>query len=150
MTTVEEQFTIKIRDKEYSVSIKKIDSRKYIVKIGNKTYEVEVSRKGIEIPNIQSKRLTSLDSRSIPTSVAAAKVVGEGHLIRTSIPGRIMKVLVRPGDRVERQTVVALLESMKMQLEIRAGRRGVVKKVLVKPGDVVNVNDVIAVVEPES
>ena len=56
-------------------------------------------------------------------------------------------MLVKPGDSVEPATVVLTLESMKMELEVRAGRRGRVKEVLVKPGDSVRTGQPIITLE---
>jgi biotin carboxyl carrier protein len=63
------------------------------------------------------------------------------------IPGRVLKVLAKPGDTVTKGTVVLTLESMKMEIEIYAHKEGVIKEILVKPGDVVNAGDTLAIIE---
>jgi biotin carboxyl carrier protein len=57
------------------------------------------------------------------------------------MPGRVISILVRPGDRVSEGDEVCVVEAMKMEQSIRATRDGVVKAVHVKPTDPVKAND---------
>ena len=50
------------------------------------------------------------------------------------MPGAVLEVLVREGDRVERNQTVVVIESMKMELVIAVPRNGVVRRVSVVPG----------------
>jgi 3-methylcrotonyl-CoA carboxylase alpha subunit len=58
------------------------------------------------------------------------------------MPATVVRILVKPGDAVEEGDVLIALEAMKMELPIRAPRKGVVKAVhcreseLVQPGHV--------------
>ncbi len=53
------------------------------------------------------------------------------------MPGKILELYVKPGDKVELGNVVAVLEAMKMENEITSTVDGVVKALKVKPGDTV-------------
>ena len=50
------------------------------------------------------------------------------------MPGKIVKVLVAPGDEVAHRQGVIVVEAMKMENELRAGRAGIVREVLVVEG----------------
>ena len=50
----------------------------------------------------------------------------------------VIEVLVCPGDRIEADTTVVILESDKATLDVPSGRDGVVEEVLVKTGDLVS------------
>ena len=54
------------------------------------------------------------------------------------MPGGILEVLVREGQRVERGQTVLIMESMKMELAITVPRDGVVRRITVKPGQQVD------------
>ncbi len=54
--------------------------------------------------------------------------------IRSPMPGLVVEVRVQPGDEVGKGDVLLILESMKMQNEIRAPRKGVVRRVHVSAG----------------
>ena len=60
----------------------------------------------------------------------------------------IVAVHVRPGDRVDAQTVVCEVESEKANHEIEAGTSGTVREVLVEEGQEATVGDVVARIEP--
>ena len=59
------------------------------------------------------------------------------HEITTLIPGLIVEVLVRPGQKVRRGQGVVVLEAMKMRNELQAPHDGVVGRVLVEAGQTV-------------
>ncbi len=64
------------------------------------------------------------------------------------MPGMIVSVKVKVGDKVKQDDVVVVLEAMKMQSEIRSPHGGVVKQVLVNEGDLVKGGAALVVVEP--
>ena len=49
--------------------------------------------------------------------------------------GAIIKVLMNVGDKVEPNSVLMILEAMKMENEIIAERGGIIRKIHVKSGD---------------
>jgi pyruvate carboxylase subunit B len=77
---------------------------------------------------------------------AAAPVVREGTVV-APMQGLILKVAVKVGDTVELGGVVAVLEAMKMQNDVTAGRAGTVSAVHVKEGDVVGPREPIAQID---
>ncbi len=66
-----------------------------------------------------------------PAGPAAA---GDAKTLCAPMPGVVLAVRVKVGDRVKRGQEVCLLESMKMELNILANADGVVKKVSVSQG----------------
>ena len=70
--------------------------------------------------------------------------------IKAPMPGKILGLSVKPGDRIELGQVVLVLEAMKMENEISSTVEGVVKDVKVKVGDSVQVDDVMIETEPVS
>ena len=60
--------------------------------------------------------------------------------------GTIIKLLVDVGDEVEAGQAVAVLEAMKMENNIAAGRSGTVAEIRVTVGDSVGAGDTIAVI----
>lgn len=55
-------------------------------------------------------------------------------VIKAHITGNVWKIEVKVGDPVEEGTVVAILESMKMEMPVEAEDSGTVKAILVKEG----------------
>jgi acetyl-CoA/propionyl-CoA carboxylase biotin carboxyl carrier protein len=75
-----------------------------------------------------------------------AAAAGSGS-VAVPMQGTIVKVLVAVGDTVEETTTVCVLEAMKMENNIAAGKAGTVKELKVAPGDSVGSGDVVAVID---
>ncbi len=91
-------------------------------------------------------RFTEL--RAIAQKSSGASSAGSGQrYLTSSIPGRVVSVLAQPNAEVKKGDVVAVLESMKMQVAIKAHREGVIKELRIKEGANVARNDVVAVIE---
>jgi biotin carboxyl carrier protein len=73
---------------------------------------------------------------------------GSGELI-APMPGRVVKIAMVVGDRVERGAPVLIVEAMKMENELQAPITGLVRSIAVGPGDTVEANQVLCVIEPE-
>jgi biotin carboxyl carrier protein len=62
------------------------------------------------------------------------------------MPGKVVRVLVKQGDPVRARQAIAVIEAMKMENELRAGRDGVVVELPVTAGQSVEAGTLIAVV----
>lgn len=75
-------------------------------------------------------------------------VAGDGPVrLVAPMPGKIVRVLVAPGDEVAARQAVVVVEAMKMENELRAGRAGVVREVLVAQGASVEAGATLVVLE---
>ncbi|ABC32403.1 Acetyl/propionyl-CoA carboxylase, alpha subunit [Hahella chejuensis KCTC 2396] len=72
----------------------------------------------------------------------AGDVAGDGS-IRASMDGRIVDVLVEPGQQVEKGATLVVLEAMKMEHPLKADISGVVTEVKVKTGDQVRIRELL-------
>jgi len=68
-------------------------------------------------------------------------------IAQAPLPGVIVEVKVKEGDKVEKGDVLMILEAMKMESEIEAAIDGVVKKLAVKEGESVLEDQLLAEVE---
>ena len=62
------------------------------------------------------------------------------------MPGKVVRLLVKRGDRVEAGQGLLVVEAMKMQNEIRSPKSGTIERVLAKEGQPVNAGDILCVV----
>jgi biotin carboxyl carrier protein len=107
---------------------------------------VEVRRPGadpalvaVEIVDARAARVAALARR---TEVAAAGPI----TVRSTIPGRVVKLLVRPGDRVAAGQAAVVLEAMKMENELRVPRAGTVRDVRCAEGAAVEAGQDLVVI----
>jgi pyruvate carboxylase subunit B len=63
------------------------------------------------------------------------------------MPGMVAAIKVKVGDRIEEGGLVVMIESMKMQNDIRSPCSGVVREIKVRKGDFVRADALLAVVE---
>jgi len=82
------------------------------------------------------------------TSDAETKTASQ-DILKSPMPATVIEVRVKAGDEVKEGQVCAVLESMKMEISIRAGRDGVVGSVGVEKGDVVEEGAVLVALSPE-
>jgi pyruvate carboxylase subunit B len=87
---------------------------------------------------------------------AAAKVGASGRprpshegCVTTAMPGSIVDVKVKAGDKVNAGDAVLVIEAMKMENEIQASVSGVVVAVHVKKGDTVTPDESLLEIQPE-
>jgi biotin carboxyl carrier protein len=69
------------------------------------------------------------------------------EIVEAPLTGKIIKVEVKPGDKVKEGDTLVILESMKMENPILAPVDGTITKVGVAAGQVVKTGEVIAVIE---
>ena len=66
--------------------------------------------------------------------------------ILAPMPGKVVRLLVKEGDRVEAGQGLLVVEAMKMQNEIRSPKSGTVERVLSREGQPVNAGEVLCIV----
>jgi biotin carboxyl carrier protein len=125
-----------------------------MVKIGTHVYRVVTEKrqgKGRYTLWVDGYRFESeaLDERTRAIrdlSAASAAPAGPAPIL-APMPGMIVRVSVKAGDRVEAGQGVVVMEAMKMENELRATAAGVVKSVEVYPGTAVEKGALLVALE---
>ena len=104
-------------------------SNGWIVQIGGQQFSVEVQ-----------------DPREVNSRSRGALGHGRQSVI-APMPGKVIRVLVQEGARVEAGQGVIVVEAMKMQNEMKAVHAGTVVQVRARDGDTVGAGDVLMVLE---
>ena len=112
--------------------------KKFNITVNGTRYEVEVEE--VESSGAVASAPVTVASEA---SVAAPAVPAEGEAVTAPMPGNILKVNVKAGDAVKKGDVLCVLEAMKMENDIKAGRDAVVASVQVSQGSTVNTGDVL-------
>ncbi len=74
---------------------------------------------------------------------------GAKDQVSTPMPGKVVKILVKTGERVVLKQPLVIVESMKMENELKSPSNGVVKSIHFGPGDLVGTGQPIIKLEPE-
>ncbi len=115
--------------------------RKYYVRIDGRLEEIQLSPIKEAVPSGGASAVASEEETGIPK----ASQPGDAT---TPMPGKVVKILVKENQPVEKGQTIAIVEAMKMENEIHAPIDGIVKKIFVKPGDQVNPDDALIRIEP--
>jgi biotin carboxyl carrier protein len=67
--------------------------------------------------------------------------------VRTSMPGKVVRILVALGDNVAAGQGVMIVEAMKMQNELKAPKAGRVTRVCVEEGSTAAAGETLLVIE---
>jgi biotin carboxyl carrier protein len=77
-----------------------------------------------------------------------ARTSGSGpQRLSAPMPGKVVRVLVKPGDVVQARQPVVVVEAMKMENELRAGRDGTVAEVHAREGSSVEAGALLLVIQ---
>ena len=71
---------------------------------------------------------------------------GDGTRLTAPMPGKVVRVLVEPGDKVEARQPVVVVEAMKMENELTVEKAGAIEEVRVSEGESVESGQLLLVV----
>ncbi len=119
----------------------------YSVLLGSASYLVRLGRDGdsiaVQVAGRQYRvRISDARDRKANHLVAAAGPVE----LRSQMPGKVVRLLVGPGDPVEAGQGVVVVEAMKMQNEITAPKSGTVQRIVAPEGATVGAGEVLLVI----
>jgi glutaconyl-CoA/methylmalonyl-CoA decarboxylase subunit gamma len=140
------EIKIVVNGKSYDVKVGDISSSPVEVMVDGKSYQVEYEAASTApvrrvVPAAPAPVLVApVAVASAPTPVAA-QTGGSG--VRAPMPGTIVKVDVKAGDKVTRGQQLVSLEAMKMKNSIKSPADAVIKEVFVADGQKVQYNDMI-------
>lgn len=102
----------------------------YVVHVGTDSYQIRL---------VDPRRLSTAQD-------SGAHDHGSAEII-ASMPGKVVRVLVEVGAKVEAGAGIVVVEAMKMQNEMRTPRAGTVVALNTEAGSTVNAGDLLAVIE---
>jgi len=143
---------VRLDDRELQVDLLRVDPALYSLLIDGRSYEIDVLETEealmvlvdgqpfrVEIQDEQERRLRA--------AVGKGDAKPAKRVVSAPMPGKVVKLLVRPGDAVQAGDGVIVVEAMKMENELKAPASGTVKEVRVEEGKPVSGGDVLVVIE---
>jgi biotin carboxyl carrier protein len=115
-----------------------------------RTVDVAVSERGrgevwLQLPHVLVPAL--VDARRYRRG-GSGPAAADGEIqVTAPMPGRVVRVLVKPGDAVEARQGIVVVEAMKMENEIASPKAGHVKSVAVAAGQSVEAGRLLATIE---
>ena len=126
---------------------------KYKVTLNNRVYEVEVEMgQAMLIDEYDAVAPAAPAAPAVVSAASAAPAatpaaaLASGEVVKSPMPGNILKINVAPGQKVEEGDVLIVLEAMKMENEIVAAKSGTVAQIAVSKGAVVETGAPLVVI----
>ena len=104
----------------------------------NVQFELNGMRREIAVPDPHA---------DVQTHTVALADPEDKSQVGASIPGMVSKVSVQPGDAVEENQVIAVIEAMKMETSVVARMAGVIDQVLVREGSSVKAGELLMTIK---
>lgn len=133
------EYKYKINGNTYKVVVGDIENNIAQVEVNGTPYRVELDEQKAPVKIVSKPRPSAA-----PRTESGAKVIAKpaaaaagAYQVKAPLPGTVVSIAVKVGDTVAASDTVAVLEAMKMENAIRAGRDGKVASINVSAGDAV-------------
>ena len=148
ITRVAGVYTVLIDGKEHIVDSHKLEDNFYSFLTENRSYEVSVERDAdtYTVRRGAARLDVRVSDPSRQARDALATTDGPEKII-SQMPGKVVRLLVAEGDKLDPGAGVVVIEAMKMENEITTEKGGVVKSVSVTEGEAVEGGALLLVVE---
>jgi len=122
----------------------------YKIKIGNNKFDVVVGevKNGLASVTVNGESYAVEIESYEPTAASAANPVpvSGSSSITAPIPGVILDIAVKIGDRVETGQTVVIIEAMKMENNLVSNINGIIREIRVQKGAKVKTGDIIMII----
>lgn len=152
-TTDDGSLLISIGNENHTLKLLKSGTDEFEFILDNKFHHAKVLQSGsAEMKIILDGQPITIKKHSKLTEVlekasALGGLGGGDKDLASQIPGRVVSIAAEPGKEVKKGDVIIILESMKMQVAVKAHKDGHLKEIKVKQGASVSRNDVLAIIE---
>ena len=142
----------KVDDREYELEVSQPEPNVFLFKENGKIQEFFVAGASPDKPVIVSGRrgdveVKLIDPKRLRGGSAASSAADGMAEIKTMMPGKVVRIIAKPGDQVEKGEAVLVVEAMKMQNDLKSPKQGTVKEIHVEEGSTVGAGDILAVIE---
>ncbi len=126
------EYKIKINGNDYNVTIDEVEGGAAKVEVNGTPFNVEFEKpiskpKNISVVNRPAAPAAGPAPASKPVAAAApAAASGKGDTVNSPLPGVVLELKVKDGDKVSKGQVILVLEAMKMENAIEASSAGTI------------------------
>jgi len=143
----ENNIQVTLGQKKYHVSAEFLSANELLLNIDGKIYNIIIDFNSSCFSVYVDGKFFKIEKKSASQILAAHKTTLKKREVKTSMPGRIVKILLQEGDRVKEGQAVLVLEAMKMENEIKSPQSGIIKRIGPKAGSYVEGGSLLFSVE---
>ncbi len=138
------KFKFTIQGNKYDVEILSFEDNTAEIDVNGSVYKVEVDQevKKVKTPKLVRTKVEPSAGGDIAKTSRPSERKGAG-VIKAPLPGTIIEVKVKAGDKVKMGDKLLIMEAMKMENNINSDREGTILSVKIKAGDSVLEGDLL-------
>lgn len=146
-----EHFKATVEGVSYDFAASRISPNELVLNIGGSIRRIFVAAIGEKIVVHNDGHVLEFEKVSADRKTFSKDALefGAKDQVSTPMPGKIVKILVAEGDKIKARQPLVIVESMKMENEIKSPTDGTVKSIHFSPGDLVGTGQAIIKIEPE-
>ncbi len=144
---VKNDILVSLGKREYHVSVEFLSSDEILLNIDGKIHNVIINSNSSSHSVYVNGRFFKIEKKSASQILGKKGAKPKKRNVKTSMPGRIVKVFVEEGEEVKEGQVVLVLEAMKMQNEIKSPQPGIITKINPAAGDSVEAGSLLFSIE---
>ncbi|MCC8176797.1 MAG: acetyl-CoA carboxylase biotin carboxyl carrier protein subunit [Bacteroidales bacterium] len=131
------EYKYKINGNTYNVGVGDIEDNIAQVTVNGIPYKVELEKKKGPVTIVSAPRPSAAPRSATGEKVIAkaTPVTSGAYAVTAPLPGVVLSIPVKVGDTVKAADTVLVLEAMKMENAIHAGRDGKIASINVNPSD---------------
>ena len=144
------KFKFTIAGQPYDTTVNEIEPNVCEVTVNGTVFHVEIEKQEIlkKKPVVAPRPAATATGAAAPAAKPAAAPAAAGTtVVKSPLPGSIVKVMVQAGQEIKKGDTLLSMESMKMENVIASEVTGKVKSVLVQPGQNVMQDDKLVEIE---
>ena len=131
---------------EQAPAVTQSGSSIYQVRVNGKDFTVEVAMGGAGTMTPAPLPVAAAPASTTVSSTPSPASSGSGSPLTAPLPGSIFSLKCNVGDGVNEGDTVLVMESMKMESEVKAHQSGTIQTILVKEGDNVQTGDQLVII----
>jgi biotin carboxyl carrier protein len=143
-------YRVKIGDNSFEVDLRKTHGSSFLVLVGNRAFDLSISAEGDDLVMVSRhgvNRVTLIDRTRRRLQSGGERQISGRVELKAMMPGRVVNLLVKPGDEVMADQGILVVEAMKMENELKTPKAGKVLEIKVSVGQAVEKGEILAVIE---
>ncbi|MCW8849969.1 MAG: hypothetical protein OQJ81_08330 [Melioribacteraceae bacterium] len=144
---------VKLGDREFNLDISQLSDHTYSLKLGNEIFHITSTKLEnnkysflVDGHYFESYVRTKLEEET--ENILKSSLNSDDTIkIKSPMPGMILRVNKKVGDKVIKGESLILLEAMKMENELKAPEDGILSEVFIEPGKSVEKNQILIVIK---
>ncbi len=133
---------VEIDGQVYEVDIQDASARPVVALVDGERFEVWPEAEAAA-PSLSAAPVVAAPKPAAASAAPAPAAQGSAKALNAPLPGVIVAIAAKPGDRVRKGQELCTLEAMKMKNAIRSGRDGVIATIEVDVGQQVSHGQVL-------